>query len=314
MKFLGKHIEHAWIDMMNNHDNIIDGLIDLTARKEFVSSLQNVIELIFKQYLIDRNDYELAVWKPSATKTFLQRMFKRDIETRSNKQIDFESVTDLNTYFITKPSRAKNVFTIQFSRLIDKIFQIIRERNINFDRRGLRILNRLRNEETHFYIDDSYLLFSKFIELRKLIKDVYDYIEVDAFLGFFGNPGSRDKNSLKYFDHNNITGSSYFDLVINSKTNQEILNQLNDISDPDSIGLMVDYHGNDNIFSISYQLFNMDWGEDGFDIPVKVTQYELYRRLILLNDCNKIYITDDRSEYEDEHGNPYPVHSVIYKK
>jgi hypothetical protein len=284
--------------MMNNHNNMLDGLIDLTARKEFVSSLQNVIELIFKQYLIDRNDHSLATWRTHQT----------------HQRALFESESDLNSYLVTDPTRANSIYTIKFSNLIEKIYQLIKPSNSTFNRGGLHILNKLRNEETHFYIDNSYLTFSQFQDLRKLIKDVYDFLERDAFLGFFGDPSVTNKDSLKHFNYSSLTCNSYNELVLNSNTNNAILEHLNDKNNPDNLGLRVDYHGNDNIFSIAYQMFNLDWGEDGFDIPVKVTQYELYRRLVLLNDYNKIYITDDGNEYEDQYGEPFPVHSFVYKK
>ncbi len=53
----------AFINTMHNYNLIIDGLTDLIARIEFVSSLQNSIELIFKQVLLDRNDHSIIEWK-----------------------------------------------------------------------------------------------------------------------------------------------------------------------------------------------------------------------------------------------------------
>lgn len=312
-RFLKEHIDYAWIDMMRNHNEILDGITDLSARKEFVSSLQNVIELIFKQYMLDRNDHRVLSWNPSKVKKFWQKILNRNIETRGRKQIAFESISDLNTYFVNNPSKA-NAKTIGFSNLIDIIDNMIKQRNSQFDKNNLILLRNLRNNETHFYIDDAYLTFLEFKKLRVLIKDIYDFIERDMFLGFFGNPGNRSKESLKYFDNSTLTASSYKDLVINADTNIEILSHLDDYNDPNSDGLRVDYAGNDNIFSISCNLYDMDERKDAFDIPVKITQYELYRRLSLLKKFDKIHITDDRDEYDDGYSEPIPAHSIIYKK
>jgi len=313
-RFLREHIDYAWIDMMRNHNEILDGITDLSARKGFVSSLQNVIELIFKQYMLDRNDHKVLSWNPSKVKKFWQKVLNKKIETRGRKQIAFESINDLNTYFVNNPSKA-NAKTIGFSNLIDIIDNMIKQRNPQFDKSNLNLLRNLRNNETHFYIDDAYLTFAEFKNLGVLIKDVYDFIERDMFLGFFGNPGNGSKESLKYFDNSTLTArSSYKDLVISADTNIEILSHLEDYNDPDSNGLRVDYAGNDNIFSISCKLFAMSEREDAFDIPVKITQYELYRRLSLLKKFDKIYITDDRKEYEDGYTEPKPAHSIIYKK
>lgn len=315
MRYLSRHIEHAWIDMMSNHNLILGGVTDLIARKEFVSSLQNVIELIFKQYLIDRNDHSILTWTSDATKkkTLWQRFIGKEIDTRSDEQIAFELETDLNSYFTSVPSRGNNK-TIGFEKLIKKICKIIRERNPDFVKTNLKLLQKLRNNETHFYIDDTYLSFDEFKSLRDLIKDVYEYLESDMFLGFFGNPFKKNRNYLKYFDYNILTVNSYSDLVINSDTNNDILVELGDFSSVAPHGITIDYCEPDDIFAITYNLFQLNQLNDTIDLATKINQFELYRRLELMNENSMLSICDDGYLNIGPNGQPMPQYTFVSKK
>ncbi len=58
----------------------------------------------------------------------------------------------------------------------------------------------------------------------------------------------------------------------------------------------------------------MDPSKDSIDVATKINFNEFYRRLELLNSLNKLYISDDREEWEDEDGNPIPQTTFVSRK
>ncbi len=112
----------------------------------------------------------------------------------------------------------------------------------------MNLLKILRNKETHFFIDEEFLSFSEFNDLRSLMNDIYNYLEQTMFLGFFGIPFETDRNYLKTFTYTSLPGKSYKDLVLNSITNKDILEQLGNY-DPDiPHGIAIEYCHPEDIY------------------------------------------------------------------
>ncbi len=56
-------LDNAWVSWANAIrycDQICSGQITLEVRKNFVSALQNALELFFKQIMLDKCDYRVA--------------------------------------------------------------------------------------------------------------------------------------------------------------------------------------------------------------------------------------------------------------
>ncbi len=191
----------AWANAIRYCDQILAGRITLEVRKNFVSSLHNAVELFFKQIMLDNCDYRVA--EP------------RRVDATGEPAKSFYTAADLNAYFEKLDSATRNQFaSIEFSHLFDLHKKLL----ANFLQPGtaftaeLQLLNKLRNNETHFYIEvDEYLTEDEFCTLHNFMADFYQVLHDYTLLPFWGDAGDEHKKLC--FDHTPLKTFTYKNAV-----------------------------------------------------------------------------------------------------
>jgi hypothetical protein len=191
----------SWANAIRYCDQILAGKITLEVRKNFVSSLHNAVELFLKQIMLDNCDYRVA--EP------------RRIDADGEPAKAFYAATNLNAYFETLDSDTRNKFTsIEFSSFYDlhkKLLASFLQSRTPFTNE-LQKLNKLRNNETHFYIGlDEYLTESEFCMLHNFMVTFYQVLHNYRLLPFWGEARSEHKKLC--FDRSPLTAFSYVDAV-----------------------------------------------------------------------------------------------------
>ena len=156
----------SWVLAIHYCDEIIAGKATLGNRKYFVSSLQNAIELFIKQYMLNICDYRVIETK--------------DMELDVEPLASYLSAKDLNKYFYdlhrNDSASMKKFFSAKFNKLVDCQKELFNEyysvdpsaKNVMGN--GLSTLKQLRNNETHFYIDEfDFLTENEFVKLYNLM-------------------------------------------------------------------------------------------------------------------------------------------------
>lgn len=159
----------AWASAIRFCNDIKNGKATLQYQKNFVSSLHNAVELIMKQMMLNNNDHRVAeIRKP-----------KDAIEAKL--LLDYFKATDLNVFFHLLPSADLSKFhTISFNELIllhKKLFgdSLIQGETLKTE---LELLQKLRNNETHFLIrQDSFLSEEDFCILYNFMVRFYKIME-----------------------------------------------------------------------------------------------------------------------------------------
>ena len=144
----------AWKNAISYHDKIQNGYSSLEYQKGFVSSLHNSVELFLKQIMLNKNDHEVA-W-----------IGKVKSKEDAQLQLDYYNSKDLNEFFSNLSSCKLNKFySIEFGNLINKIYNLItiNETDKNDFTTALKSLQSLRNNETHFYINENNYLSDAFV-------------------------------------------------------------------------------------------------------------------------------------------------------
>lgn len=163
----------AWKNAISYHDKIKKGYSTLEYQKGFVSSLHNAVELFLKQIMLNNNDHDVA-WIGKVKS-------KKDAQL----QLDYYNATDLNAYFSQLSSDDLNkYFSIEYSKLIDKVNRLISvdDKDKSDFKAALNKLKELRNNETHFYINEnSYLLEDDFCKLHNFMIVFYNAIVPKIF-------------------------------------------------------------------------------------------------------------------------------------
>ncbi len=189
----------AWANAIRFCDQILAGKITLEIRKNFISSLHNAVELFLKQIMLDTCDYRVA--EP------------RRVDATGEPAKSFYTAADLNAYFEKLDSATRNQFaSIEFSHFFDLHKKLL----VNFLQPGtaftieLQLLNKLRNNETHFYIGlDEYLTENEFCTLHNFMVDFYQVLHDYTLLPFWGDAGDEhkklcfDRTPLKTFTYKN---------------------------------------------------------------------------------------------------------------
>ncbi len=163
----------SWKNAITYHNKIENGFSSLENQKGFVSSLHNAVELFLKQIMLNGGDHGVA-WVAS-------------VKTRNNAQLqlNYLDATDLNSFFLNLPINDLNMFkSIEFNELIGKASKLLDvEKNINNDlKSAMDVLNKLRNNETHFYISESdFLNESNFCKLHNFMIAFYNSIVSKIF-------------------------------------------------------------------------------------------------------------------------------------
>ena len=214
----------AWAAAIRYCNDIKDGKATLQYQKNFVSSLHNAVELIMKQMMLNNNDHRVAFIKEP----------KDEIDKKLS--FDYSKATNLNQFFEALSSDEISRFqTIQFYKLIKlhkKLFghSLEQGKSLNAE---LRLLQRLRNNETHFMIrQGSFLSEEEFCVLHNFMVRFYkimkawspkegDDLELSIFLWWdWFNPDKDD--SMYEFEYEPLQNFTYESAVRNSKLAKDI--------------------------------------------------------------------------------------------
>ena len=192
----------SWASAIKYSEELMLGKATFSNRKNFVTSLQNAIELFVKQYMLNINDYRVAdVKNIKADGTPLKQYLMSD---------------DLNNFFLKTMNTTdmKNFYTLEFSKIknIQKdLFKEFYDNNPGKEISAyLTTLQRLRNNETHFCItDEEFVSDSEFKDLYNLMLIFYEILKYYNLLPYWGKPFGAYKRFS--FIHKPLTSFSYKD-------------------------------------------------------------------------------------------------------
>lgn len=230
----------AWGQAIKYCDEILAGKITFQNKKFFVSALHNAVELFLKQCMIDKNIHSIVD---------IPRTSKINARRFDDTLSVFRKSENLNQYFSDLDIKKLEQFHfISFYKLIYKknLKEILAEyftpydvfgnkRNfisVNDIYKALCLLNKLRNKETHFYIDNDTFLSSKdFITLHNFMLSFYDILQECMLLPYWGTP-QKDMDDFRfhfkskplqdnwtYYEH--IKSLSVFNIIINMVNNND---------------------------------------------------------------------------------------------
>lgn len=220
----------AWAAAIRYCNDIKDGKATLQYQKNFVSSLHNAVELIMKQMLLNNNDHSVADVR------------KRIKKANAKLLQDYSNATNLNRFFATLPDEELSKFeTITFNRLISSHQDLFGRSLAQGDslETELRLLQRLRNNETHFMIrqgsflseDDFRTLHNFMVRFYKIMKKWNpingDDLESSIFLWWYWYSPDKD-DSMYEFECEPLQEFSYDSAVRNSKLAKDIAEILKD--------------------------------------------------------------------------------------
>lgn len=172
---LTENAELAWRSALVYRDALLDGRDTLQNKKNFVSSLHNAVELFCKQRMIFDNNHSVIA------------VIDKDPEAKLAKK--FYNSDDLDDFFSGLTTEDyKKIRSCDYKDLVLK--NIFKQSNtlskIN-ERGGMKLLERLRNEETHFAFNDSFLSVSEFEILDTFLTDFYSLLQENELLPhYFG--------------------------------------------------------------------------------------------------------------------------------
>ncbi|MBQ2875428.1 MAG: hypothetical protein IJE25_00290 [Clostridia bacterium] len=220
----------AWTAAVRFCNAIKDGKATLQYQKNFVSSLHNAVELIMKQMMLNNNDHDVAFIK------------KQKDEIDEKLSLNYSNATDLNRFFVTLSSDEISRFhTIPFYKLIQqhkKLFAGCLEQGKMLTKE-LKLLQRLRNNETHFMIrqgsflseDDFRTLHNFMVQFYKIMKkwNPSDKADLESSIFLYLYWYSPDKDDSMYeFECELLQDFSYESAVRNSKLARDIAERLKD--------------------------------------------------------------------------------------
>ena len=220
----------AWAAAIRYCNDIKDGKATLQYQKNFVSSLHNAVELIMKQMMLNNNDHSVAE--------------VRSPENESDAQLllNYFKATDLNGFFNSLSDDELLKFsTIKFNKLISmhtKIFGGSLKAGETL-KEELKLLQRLRNNETHFMIrqgsflseEDFRILHNFMVRFYKIMKtwNPSDDANLESSIYLYLYWYSPDKDDSMYeFERELLQDFSYESAVRNSKLAKDIAEILKD--------------------------------------------------------------------------------------
>lgn len=212
----------AWAAAIQFADDIRAGRCTLQYQKSFVSSLHNAVELFMKQMMLNNNDHDVVI-----------RI--RDAKT-ANAQLkaNYDRAVDLNVFFSgLSQEQLSEFYTIGFDGLIKKHQLIVGDclAKVYPIEDDLNLLQRLRNNETHFAIHQgSFLREQEFCSLYNFMIRFYKILDwwrpTDKenyelwLLPYWGD--SDGAYSVYGFDRDPINGFTYRNAVSNALLAHEI--------------------------------------------------------------------------------------------
>ena len=220
----------AWAAAIRYCNDIKDGKATLQYQKNFVSSLHNAVELIMKQMLLNNNDHSVAeVRKPKN-------------EAEAKLLLDYFKASDLNRFFESlSDDELLKFYTISFNELISSHKKIFGDSLKSGEtlKTELELLQRLRNDETHFMIrQDSFLSEGDFCTLHNFMVRFYkiikkwnpvngDDLESSIFIWWYWYSPDKD-DSMYEFECELLQDFSYESAVRNSELAKDIAEILKD--------------------------------------------------------------------------------------
>ncbi len=220
----------AWAAAIRYCNDIKDGKATLQYQKNFVSSLHNAVELIMKQMMLNNNDHSIAEVRSPENEADAQLL------------LNYLKATDLNGFFNSLSDDELSKFsTIKFNKLISmhtKIFGSSLKVGETL-KKELKLLQRLRNNETHFMIrqgsflseDDFRTLHNFMVRFYKIMKtwNPADEADLESSIFLYLYWYSPDKDDSMYeFECELLQDFSYKSAVRNSKLAKDIAEILKD--------------------------------------------------------------------------------------
>lgn len=218
----------AWISAIRSCNDIKNGKVTLQYQKLFVSSLHNAVELIMKQMMLFNNDKNVA-W-----------IRQRDPDKRNDAErmlhLKYSNATNCNTFFGSLSTDEIMCFeTIGFQKLINKHRAVFGESLKAKDslESQLKLLQRLRNVETHFTINQGSFLSAKdFCVLHNFMIQFYEImcnwwptvdLGLDSNIALYLDWFCPDRDeSLYAFNCEPLQTFTYENAVKNSKLAKDI--------------------------------------------------------------------------------------------
>lgn len=294
-KVLLDNAYEAWISAIKYCNLILDGECSLQTKKIFVSSLHNSSELFFKQIMLDSNNYSVMDIAGN----------KKHEEPYKN----FFEQTDLNQYFSQLSNQeCQKFYSIGYGKIKENLSTIIKEYLLHFSENnlkvGMELLQKLRNQETHFSIDGTtFLLEIEFQQLHNFMCELYQVIEFYKLLPFWGKP--MGEWECLWFDKKIITNFTYYKSIIDSKTNNRILEEIN--------GEVCPY----NFYDSNYSACEFLYGIIGEKLKRICSFEELVARMLLITKMGEIQYQYEENIDEDDEGVVYNhsfyIINVVYE-
>ena len=223
---LQDNASEAWALAKSFCLKIQDGLATFQNKKLFVSCLHNSTELFIKSEMIKQNDLRVLVPK--------------NIAASGSPAKDYYSTTDLNTFIsnelATNPADfSKNYHSCEYNQLVSfhkelfsKYYDIHPiEKNQVCD--GLSLLEKLRNNETHFSVDSSgFLTEREFTQLFNFMIVFYEILLYYDLLPFFGSPSPDLKYKFEFI-YKPLLSFSFKKALVNSETAKKIAKDMKNL-------------------------------------------------------------------------------------
>ena len=190
-KILIANAREAWSQACIYCNKILDGYVTLQYKKNFVSMLHNSVELLLKQRMLDINDYRVVKIKK--------------IDSNGEPAKDYYASYNLNDFFKTNRTKDKNgkslYYSIEFHEFHDlhkEIFQSYYDNDqtcISIISSSLTLLEDLRNDETHFYINSiDFLNGSQFKQLATFMISFSRILDFYELLPTYSNSVTNKNN------------------------------------------------------------------------------------------------------------------------
>lgn len=159
----------AWIAAVRYCKDIKKGKCTLQYRKSFVSALHNAVELFLKQMMLNNNDHRVATIK------------KVKGTDEAELLLEYHQAQYLNVFFEQKKDKVSRFVSAEFSDLIQWQKKMLKSylpdgQSLTAD---LELLKTLRNNETHFLIQEgSFLIEREFCTLHNFMIRFYRILEI----------------------------------------------------------------------------------------------------------------------------------------
>ncbi len=279
----------SWISAISYADAIVAGKATLKYRKNFVASLHNATELFIKQLMLNIGDH--SVCKKLTSKK----------DPNGSLQTAFDNAVDLNDFFEKLPPVDFDKFYSEnYGVLCDKTdalfdsYYVKNPENKAKVKAALNILEELRNNETHFFIEKwSFLKEQEFEELYNFMIIFYEILHEYNLLPFWGEPISEYKNLC--FNKQPLVDFSYKGALL--KTN--ILREIDEVSG----GIQLPYINN-SAYTVAKEIVeycNQTYWQGKFDDLWAYVETAMYFDLITVDEVIEEYDEPDIGQGANTH-------------